>query len=298
MAWRTVYITKAAKLYYKQNNLIIKLDNEYTVPIKDISTIMIENTRVNITTKLLSVLSENNIVVYFCNDLHLPKGILLPINNHSRHLKMIKYQLKITNAFKNRLWKNIIQCKIENQSIVLKNADKDNSKLLYYKSLVQPGDIDNIESIAANHYFKSLFGNDFSRRSENTINKALNYGYSIIRGAIARCVSTYGFLPVLGIHHHSELNNFNLVDDLFEPYRPIIDLWVYYNINHETYFSTDHKVELYNLLNYKVIIGNKKHSVLNSINITVKSLVTSYKNKNYQELLLPTLIPLELHEYE
>lgn len=63
-------------------------------------------------------------------------------------------------------------------------------------------------------------------------------------------------------------------------------------------FYTQHKIELYNLLNNDIIIDNKKHSVLNSINLTVKSLVTSYINKNYQRLLLPTIIKLEIHKYE
>jgi CRISP-associated protein Cas1 len=299
LAWRNVYVSKQSKLSLKQNNLIIKLEEEFKVPIEDISTIMIESQMVTLTSALISKLTENNVIIYICDYYHLPNSVILPMNNHSRYLKMIEFQLGSSKPFKKRLWQMIVIEKILNQAKVLEFVNKESyKKLHYYSSLVDSGDTGNIESIAANHYFKILFQNEFSRREENTFNIALNYGYSIIRSAIARSLVAYGFLPVLGVHHHSELNNFNLVDDIIEPYRQIVDLWVIENVNIQDEFNTFYKVKLYNLLNYNILIDNKVNSVLNAIELTVKSLSTAFRLKDYSHLLLPSLLQLEEHTYE
>lgn len=75
-------------------------------------------------------------------------------------------------------------------------------------------------------YFPALFGTGFSRGSDDIRNAALNYGYAILRGAIARNLVIHGLEPCIGIHHRSELNNFNLADDIIEPFRPAVDLFV------------------------------------------------------------------------
>lgn len=298
MAWRNIYISKNARLSLHQESLVIKIEDEYRIPIEDIATVMIESNMVSLTSALLSKFAEYNVLVYFCDRYHLPNGILLPINQHSRSLKAIETQLNVSKPLKKRLWQSIIIRKILNQAIVLELAGKNSDKLVYYSNLVKSGDSDNVESVAANYYFKALFGPDFNRREDNTLNYALNYGYSIIRSAIARGISIYGFLPAFGIHHHSELNQFNLADDLFEPYRQIVDLWVYMNVKSEDTVNTEMKVKLFNLLNYQILIDNKVHSVLNAIEATAKSLSTAYRSNDYSQLLLPTLIPLQEHKYE
>lgn len=69
----------------------------------------------------------------------------------------------------------------------------------------------------------------FSRGNDHVINSALNYGYAIVRGLIARSIVCYGLEPSIGVFHHSELNNFNLADDMIEPFRPLVDLYVSQN---------------------------------------------------------------------
>lgn len=54
-------------------------------------------------------------------------------------------------------------------------------------------------------------------------NNLLNYGYSIMRAAVARALVAAGLLPMLGIHHSNRSNAFCLADDLLEPLRPIVD---------------------------------------------------------------------------
>ena len=165
-------------------------------------------------------------------------------------------------------------------------------------SKVNSGDTDNKEAIAAKWYFYSLFGKDFHRSQDNILNATLNYGYSIIRGAIARTVVSYGYIPSVGIHHKSELNNYNLVDDFIEPFRPVVDLWVKENIHEETEFDKFIRAELVNLLNVDVKIQGKLQSVNNAINIMVASYTTAINQNDYKKLELPEIIPLQLHCYE
>lgn len=118
-----------------------------------------------------------------------------------------------------------------------------------------------------------------------------------MRGAVARSTVKYGYIPCLGIHHKSELNNYNLADDFIESFRPLVDLWTVQNVNHNMEFTSEFRRALVDLLNYEVIIDEKRHCVLNAINIMISSFTTSIQCKDYQKLLVPTIVPLERHIY-
>ncbi len=300
MSYRSVMITQPTKLSVKNRQLKITQDEEWSIPLEDISSIVFETPQINVSSKAMSMIADNKIVVYSCDDKHLPNGIFIPFECHSRSLKVLKNQLKIKENFKKRCWQKIIIQKILNQSEVLKM----NNKILmgeYLENIskkVNSGDTENVEAVAARNYFNSLFGNGFSRGFDNVYNASLNYGYSIIRGAIARTIVSYGYLPSLGIHHKSELNNYNLVDDFIEPFRPIVDLWVKTNINIETEFNKYVRAELLNLLNVDVKIQEKLQSVNNAINVMIASYTTAINQNDYKKLELPKILPIKIHSYE
>ena len=122
------------------------------------------------------------------------------------------------------MWQEVVKAKINNQAAVLQALDLDGAKKLQeIAKQVQSGDAKNAEAYAANLYWKYLF-EKFNRSDESDIrNSALNYGYAIVRGAMARAVVGAGLLPCFGIHHANKLNQFNLVDDLMEPFRAFVD---------------------------------------------------------------------------
>ena len=163
---------------------------------------------------------------------------------------------------------------------------------------VKSGDTENKEAIAAKGYFPTLFGKNFNREYDNIYNNCLNYGYSIIRGAIARSIVSYGYMPAIGIHHKSELNNYNLADDFIEPFRPIVDLWVKTNIQDNTEFDKYIRAELVNLLNADIFIQGKLQSVNNAINVMIASYTTAINANDYKKLELPEIIPIRIHSYE
>ena len=123
------------------------------------------------------------------------------------------------------MWQSIVCAKVVNQASVLRWSGKTVQAATIFKMAerVRSGDPDNVEATAAQRYFPALFGETFVRRNEDGRNAALNYGYAILRGAVARTLAVYGFLPAFGIHHRSALNAFNLADDLMEPFRPLVD---------------------------------------------------------------------------
>ncbi len=101
---------------------------------------------------------------------------------------------------------------------------RDGSRLKPLYMNVKSGDADNREGIAAKIYWSELFGRDFVRhRDGDSPNDMLNYGYSILRAAVARALMGSGLFPAFGIFHRNRYNAFPLADDIMEPYRPFVD---------------------------------------------------------------------------
>lgn len=300
MSWRSVIITQPTRLSVKNKQLTITQEEEWCIPMEDISAIVLETPQINISAKVMSIMADNKVVMYSCDDKHLPNGVFIPFACHSRQLKAINNQIKCTESFNKRCWQRIIIQKILNQSKVLKLCNKQlmGEHLLNLSRKVNSGDTDNKEAIAAKGYFPSLYGKNFNREYENIYNTALNYGYSIIRGAIARTIVSYGYLPSIGVHHKSELNQYNLADDFIEPFRPIVDLWVKTNIEPNMEFDKYIRAKLVNLLNVDVKIQGKLQSVNNAINVMISSYTTAINQNNYKKLELPEILPIKIHSYE
>ena len=163
---------------------------------------------------------------------------------------------------------------------------------------VRSGDPDNWEARAAALYFPALFGPGFTRGEDCRINAALNYGYAILRGAVARSLVVRGLEPCLGIFHHNELNNFNLVDDLMEPYRPLIDLFAAANVPDDTGPLTPAlKQQLFHLTNYLVEQNGKHYRCISAVGRMADSFVHLLHQPG-EALELPALLPLQPHRYE
>lgn len=301
MGYKNIMISNPVKLSVKNQQLQINGVEEIKIPLEDINCILIENMTVSLSTYLLQACSEYGIVVYLCDEKHLPNTVLLPLVRHSRHYKMLKAQLEINKPFQKRLWQQLVIQKISNQSRCLRFLERDGwQQLDSMQRQVLSADKTNIEAKAAALYFRELVGVKFYREEDSIINSALNYGYAILRGLIARTLICYGFEPSIGLFHHSELNSYNLADDFIEPFRPIVDLYV---MNHFQYleknsdFTSDMKRGLFRLLSFDMIIQGEKHSVSNSIDKAVMSFNSCLMGVK-EELLLPVLILEQVHKYE
>ncbi|MDG2954905.1 type II CRISPR-associated endonuclease Cas1 [Bisgaard Taxon 10/6] len=304
MTWRSILISNGAKLSLQHRQMLIQQsENEFTVPLEDIAVIVVESRETVITIPLLSALAQNGITLLTCDEQFLPCGQWLPFSQYHRQLKTLKLQLEASLPQKKQLWQVIVQQKIRNQAFVLEHTEHsiEAKKLQIMANNVKSGDKENFEAQAALLYFQTAFGKDFRRWQANHINAHLNYAYTVLRSAVARSLVQYGWLPSLGLFHHSELNAFNLADDFIEPFRPIVDLMVWELWRKECLESgltPETKQKLIGLLHYQMRFQDQTFSVLAAIDRTVGSLQIALLSKDAKRLKLPEMLPLKEHIYE
>jgi len=224
---------------------------------------------------------------------YLPTAIVLPFEGHARQSKLMHAQVR-TNAEKYlQLWVQIIKQKISNQSRALSIMGmlgvEETAK---YAISVHHENVDYNESLAAKEYFK-FYHEGLNRRTDDPINSRLNYGYAVVRSAIARKLVATGFHPTFGIHHDNQLNAFNLADDLIEPFRPVVDIVVHDNIGANVQLTKQERRELAHVLHNACIIDGTKVNVLSAIDIMVESLKRIILENSDEELKLPVIIPIE-----
>ena len=286
MSFRTVVITRQSKISYKNRFLVVKQENdEKYIHLSEIDTVIVDSISVSISAYLLKELADNKINIIFCDEKHNPFGEIVPYYSKHNTSKMIKEQIKWKTTDKDKIWSEIVKNKIMNQALLLKKTKSDKYKLvLSYIDEVVDGDKTNREGHAAKVYFNALFGNDFVRNSDDSINAALNYGYAILLSTINKEIINNGYLTQLGIHHKNEFNEFNLTCDLMEPFRIVIDNFVYYN--QERKIDTEYKLDIVNILNGTFKYQGKNYTLKDIIKMYVKNTLDSVNNsENYKEFV-------------
>lgn len=280
MSFRTVVITKQSKLNYKNRFLVVKQDNdEKYLHLSEIDTIIVDSISVSISSYLLKELSDNKINIIFCDEKHNPFGELKAYYSCHNSSKKIILQSKWDSKTKNELWSKIVKNKITNQALLLNKIHSDNYNLLLsYANDVTIGDKTNREGHAAKVYFNSLFTKKFVRNENDEINAALNYGYAILLSTFNKEIISNGYLTELGIHHKNEFNPFNLSCDLMEPFRIVIDNFVYYNQNRE--FNSEYKMNIVNVFNEKYKYRGKQYVLKDIIKMYVKSIFDYLESEN------------------
>lgn len=293
--FRTLIITDGESLRIEQNWLVVETGEEKNrVPLEDIYSIVLDNPRCSVSSAAITTITGAGAHILICDHKHLPQTVVYPLHNHYRPLNVIKKQLALDEGFKAGIWQRIVREKIRNQAKVLDicGVSKNKVNRMYqFAEEVLPSDPGNREGIAAKWFFRAIYGGSFIRHADNTINAALNYGYAIIRSAVGKTLVAYGYNCVIGLHHINESNPFNLADDLMEPLRPIVDLWVDLNADELiNELSRDNRRELINLINWRVFCDNKRMSLRNAIDKYVSSLTTAIERKNADLIKIPVII--------
>lgn len=270
MSWRTVVITRQAKLEEKLNYLYVR-DAESTTKIhlSEISVLMIESTAVSLTASLLCELSKRKIKVIFCDEKRSPQSELVSYNDGCDTSLKLKKQIAWTEDFKKAVWTEIVREKILMQANLLYEMKKEECDMLYrYIDEICFGDSTNREGHAAKVYFNSLFGKDFTRQNDSPTNAALNYGYSLILSCFNREIVALGYTTKLGLFHDNMFNCFNLSSDLMEPFRPLVDREVCTMFGDA--FGKEEKAQLLSVLNQNVQLCGKSQTVANAIRLYCK----------------------------
>jgi len=287
MLKKTLSFSSAYHLSTKLDQLVItskETGETITRPIEDLGFVILDNQQITFTQHVLQLLAENNVAVVICDSKHHPSSMLMHLDTHYIQAERFRHQIAASEPLRKQLWQQTIKAKIRNQAKVLSKVGKSNIALVNLANKVNSGDTSNIEGQAARIYWKRLFGQTFYRQREGPPpNPSLNYGYSIVRAAIARAIVGSGLLPTLGIHHHNKYNSFALADDIMEPHRPFVDLLIYRQINTIPDYhniTKERKGEFLQLLTADCLFKDNKSPIMIAMEYSSASLAKCFEGSS------------------
>ena len=294
MIARTLCFSSIGKISLANEQLVwcAKDGNRRTIPVEDIGIVVIESDKIEVSTAALQFLMENNAAVLLCDKAHMPSAQLLPTAANTTASESTEAQLSATPAFRGRLWRQIVRQKIRNQAALMKRLGASGiNRLTTLADEVKNGDPANCEAQAARIYFQALGPDGFVRDRDGCWpNAPLNYGYAILRAAVARALVGSGLVCFQGIHHHNRYNAFALADDVMEPYRPFVDQYVLGKVRPfdipQAELTREMKARLLEMLTCDVRMGGLQRPLMVALSHTTASLVRCYR-KDLSELVLP-----------
>jgi CRISPR-associated protein Cas1 len=292
---RTIEISQEpAYLAVHLDQLLIKRDNRVVtqIPCEDIGLVLVDQPQTTYSHAALAALAESDAAVVVCGRDHLPLAMLLPLADHSQVVWRLADQLAASKPLRKQLWKQIVQAKVRGQARNLAPGLPARSKLLDLARQVRSGDPTNIEAQAARVYWVNWLPGEVFRRDADRegLNSLLNYGYGVVRAAVARAIVAAGLLPSLGIKHANRGNAFCLADDLVEPLRPLVDDRArdLYRQGAER-LDREAKAGLLKLLAEDVRLGQETGPLMVSLHRYVASLVRCFAG-HQKRLLIPEAI--------
>ena len=300
MIKRTVCFSNPGTLRLHLRQLVWRGEDarETAVPIEDLGVLILESPLITVSTALLQALTEACVAVVLCDAAHLPSGYLLPQASHTLASRILRQQIELSDARAGMLWQQIVIAKIRNQAAVIRSMDATKAEeLLQMAAQVRRGDVTNLEAQAARRYFEAfpIPEDVFHRSRYGTMpNAALNYGYAILRAAVARALVGSGLNPELGLHHRNQYNHFCLADDMMEPYRPFVDRIVLEHLDtfekteYPTKLSVKGKQLLLPFLTMDVQLGAATRPLFNALQLTSASLARCICNQQ-KTLELPSI---------
>jgi len=266
-------------LSVRYGQLVLKRNGEQisSIPCEDIGVLLVDHQGVTYTHSVFTELLDRGAAVVLCGGNHHPAGMLLPIESNSVQTERFREQIEVKEPVKKRLWKQIVKAKIKHQA-KLAGKDSDIYKaLMVLRDRVRSGDPDNIEAQASRKFWPVYLQDVTLRRDINGAppNNMLNYGYTVMRAAVARALCSAGLLPSLGIHHRNRYNAFCLADDLVEPFRGFVEAKVrdtYFDIGPVDDLEQTTKARLLEVLYKEVNIGGFKGPLMVGLHRTMASL--------------------------
>ena len=262
------------------------------VPCEDVALLLVEHPGTTYSHAALVTLLRYDAAVVICGRDHLPAGLLLPFSEHTEVVWRIHDQLALRRPLRKQLWRQLVQAKIRAQARNLPSESNIRTRLLALAREVRSGDPQNVEAQAARSYWSAYFGDLFRRDPDGDgINALLNYGYAIVRAAIARAVVAAGLLPALGSHHANRSNAFCLADDLIEPLRPLVDAQVHELADAgQTELNPSAKAHLLRLLTAEVVTAGQSGPLLVALHRLVASYVHCLQGEA-RRLEIPVALP-------
>ena len=265
-----------------------------SIPCEDIGLLAVDHPRTTYTHLALATLMEHGAAVLICGRDHMPAGMLLPFSSNTEVVWRVRDQIEVSKPTIKRLWRELVEAKVRAQAGNLAPDSPPRRLLENLAKQIEPGDSTNIEAQAAKAYWSAWLegvpgASDFRRDADGAdpLNAMLNYGYAVLRAAVARALVSAGLFPAIALHHSNRSNAFALADDVMEPVRPLIDRRV-----RELYAGGVVKMEqstkavLLQVLEETVAIEDQAGPLMVALHRTAASLVRCYSNPK-ASLLIP-----------
>lgn len=269
-----------------------------SVPIEDLGVLVVDDGRASYTQAVfIECLAAGATIIVSGRD-HLPAGMMLPLDGHHTLTERHRAQAEAGAPLKKRLWQALVAAKLRQQGRLLHALHGHDAGLAAMAGRVRSGDPDNFEAQGAQRYWPRLFGKEFRRdRAASDANALLNYGYAVVRAAVARSLVASGLIPSLGVWHHNRANPFCLADDMLEPWRPLVDARVRALIlpgePPPTLDDRATRVALLAIFNETVMVGSKRWPLLLGIEQAASSLAKAIINNDRAALLVPESLALQ-----
>lgn len=206
---------------------------ESKIPCEDVGVLIVDHVGTTYTHSVFAELLKNGAAIVLCGGNHHPAGMLLPIESNTLQSERFREQIEAKEPVKKRLWQQIIRAKIRHQAKLVASTHSASSgqssdtykALMALREEVRSGDPDNIEAQASKKFWAVYLPNQEFHRDIGGLppNNMLNYGYMVMRAAVARALCSAGLLPCIGVHHHNRYNAFCLADDVVEPFRGFVE---------------------------------------------------------------------------
>ena len=269
------------------------------IPLADMAGLILSAQGCSLSKNILAEMSERGIIVVICGKNYHPISILWPNAGHHEAAGRIFDQISAPIPLCKNLWQSVAHQKILGQLAVIKHIHGEKhpciQRMQVLADTIKSGDKDNHEAQAARIYWSNLFGYDFLRDPDIPgINSLLNYGYAILRACVARSLAACGLHPAIGIHHKNRKNPYCLVDDMMEPFRPLVDMFVYeLSKNNIIEINVETKKKLATILGSDLQTQKGRTPLVNVIQDLSVSLAASFqKGKDILEFPRPSL-PLD-----
>ncbi len=291
MIKRTVEVSREpAHLKVRYGQLVLTRDGKTIgqMPCEDLGMVVVDHPQTTYSHAALAELAEAGAVLVVCGHDHLPVAALLPLADHSQVVWRLRDQLAAKRPLRKQLWRQLVVAKIRGQARNLLPGSNPRKKLFALAREVKSGDPANIEAQAAKVYWSNWLdgttddcaagGAPFRRDADaRDLNAFLNYGYAIMRAALARAIVAAGLQPSIGLHHSNRSNAFCLADDLIEPFRPLVDERVRdLHVRGYDSLSQEAKAELLDLLTLRLRLGDQMGPCMVMMHRLVASLVRCF----------------------
>jgi CRISPR-associated protein Cas1 len=279
----------------RYGQLVVNQDKKEisSIPCEDIGVLLVDHSGVTYTHSVFTELLRCGAAVVLCGGNHQPNGMLLPLESNTLQAERFAQQIEVKEPVKKKLWQQIVRAKIKHQAKIVGRDSDVYKSLMALREQVRSGDPDNIEAQASRKYWPVYISTiDFKRDIDGPPpNNLLNYGYMVMRAAVARALCSAGLLPCLGIHHHNRYNAFCLADDVMEPFRGFVETKAKEIVQGGedcTELTQTIKARLLEVLYQEVTIGETSGPLMVGLHRTAASLQRCFAGEQ-KEIELPEL---------